>query len=205
MSHHLSDYPDNVIVVRTFKEMTETPFNDSRNVILRPRQLNGDFNAVAQHVLTHFPRERSVSFGYSHRKSTDDFLNLANALESIECRAALEQIAADVRALTKIGYGVQIRLQRHSSNKEKPHVDGFRDRILTNYCGATTLGWQPKDVDTSNPSNPIIAEGAQPFRMRLGDMWRQKCKLSKGFHPFVHSVPTDNTEIRMLMVASPLS
>lgn len=203
-------YPDNVRIVSSMPEFKRTSFSRTQNVVLMSRQLSGDFNAVAEKVLSKRKNDAAMSFDETKGNyNFDTFFHFARALNTPQAIAALEQIARDVEVLKNAGYSSQIRLQRHNKGG-RAHVDGSirssNHRVLINYSGAATLGWAQSDVDvdvTENPARITFHHGAAPFGMSLGHIWKHMSLSHPYKTPFVHSVPVGNDKPRMLLVADP--
>lgn len=207
MSPDFSSYPDNVRVVKTNGALFRGEFTRNKNVILQPRQLLGDFNAVAEKVLSKRKKEKFLCFGFQSRLSFDHFFHFARVLRTEDCQMALDQIRADIEMIQSYGFKPQLRVHR-SPRGDQAHVDGGRERLLTVYTGATTLGWHP-DHATVYPKKEggflgivDLKDGAVDFKMNRGDIWRHTgMKTAKGV-PFTHAEPTGYDDARMLIVAN---
>ena len=205
-----TQYPENIHIVSSMREFSEADFTAKNNVVLFPRVLTGDFNAVTMKILSrcdndNFLRfdDRQGNFGF------DQFFQMAQGLYTPEALAALEQIARDVEFLKSSGYLPQIRVQRENL-AGRAHVDGSVQgpvhRVLANYSGATTLGWAQEDVMLDMTQNPVrikFQNAAKPFSMGLGSIWKQMTISHPLQTPFVHNVPVGNDQPRMLLVADP--
>lgn len=207
MSPDFSDYPDNVRIVKTNGALFRGEFTRNKNVILQPRQLLGDFNAVAEKVLSKYKKESMLLFGFQAPFGFDHFFHFARALRTEECQLALEQIRADVEMIQGYGFKPQLRVHRRA-NGTQPHLDGGTERLLTVYTGDTTLGWRNEDVvlrrnEKGHYGGKVqVKEGAQAFTMALGDIWRHTgVKCAKGV-PFAHAAPSDYDDARLLIVAN---
>lgn len=217
-------YPDNVRIVSSIAEMMETDFDPDHNVLLLQREINGNFNEVADAVLGRSGVYRKTKFrsGVTKKytsyeckqfglRELSQFFTWTKGLEVNDaCKAALDQIRLDIEELKKYRFISTIRVERE--NKEgRVHVDGggnkkLHSRVLVNYAGAPTLGFAQSDVlsgRVSTSSDIKIKDGAQPFIMQLGHIWRQCTVENEQSLPFVHSEPLGNDRPRILIVADP--
>lgn len=219
-----NEYPENVKIVSSIAEMMETDFDQDHNVLLLRRELSGNFNEVAQAVLSRSGVYRKTKFSAGVTKKytpyeckeqglcdLSQFFTWTRGLEVNDaCSAALDQIRSDIEELKKFRFKSTIRVERE--NKQgMVHVDGggnkkLHSRVLVNYVGAPTLGFAQNDILSGRVSlgrDIIFKDGAQPFIMQLGDIWRQCTVENHQSLPFVHSEPLGNDRPRILLVADP--
>ncbi len=220
-------YPDNIRHVRSYNDLMTHAFSRDHNVILMPRALQGDFDAVARQMLEIFkPRDKRLAFGWPGAQKWDGEITpaggnrplsafqwginswLSKTHVSEQAVKALTQVCDDIRRLHSNGYDVQLRIQKQN-RMMRPHIDGFRERILTNYCGAPTMVWEPEVCAyTRNRrgrlSGAVISDAAG-FAVPLGDIWRQACESIE--EPVLPAVHADIQKVidtpRMLLVAQP--
>lgn len=215
MSPDLSKYPDNVRVVSSIAEMITQNFTPDKNVLLVRRDLQGDFESLAQNILARTGNYSKRWFKNGAEKMNGEkelrvFFSLNKPLEmNPACLMALEHLHADIEELRKHRFKATLRVEQ-ANNQGGYHIDGrgnkrLHSRVLVNYSGAQTLGYHPDDV-TVLPPHGLVTEfrkGAQPFAMGLGNIWRHAAEHNGIALPFVHSSPIGNESPRLLLVADP--
>lgn len=223
-SSKANEYPDNVRIVSSIAEMMESDFDQDHNVLLLRRELSGNFNEVAEAVLSRSGVYSKTKFraGVTQRhtpyeckewglRELSQFFTWTRGLEVNDgCKEALDQIRSDIEELKKYRFKSTVRVERKNDHGTV-HVDGggnkkLQSRVLVNYAGAPTLGYAQSDIMSGRVSisrDIKIKEGAQPFIMKLGHIWRQCAVENQQSLPFVHSEPLGNDRPRILLVADP--
>ncbi|MFP4312679.1 MAG: hypothetical protein ACLFR0_00005 [Alphaproteobacteria bacterium] len=178
------------------------------NAVICPRDLQGDFKTVAAKILTKRKKLDVIRLGYgAGREIFPRLKEFTRALHSAECLTAIAQIQRDFELLRERGLDVELRVERNRPAKE-PRIGGNKDGRLAKtrivYCGGDTLGWAAKDCRIDLKKNwgaVCVKEGARPFVIKQGSLYKYKLGAHPDEKPFVYSEIDEAQAPRMFMEA----
>lgn len=208
-----ADY-DRIEVVESLSDLFDTPLRPPVNVILYPRSVSGDFNALAFALLE--KKRLGVTTGFCRELYEKDFEKLRRSLKDEKALQAASVVLNDLKE-TRKSFGtdlsISVRLvQPQGYNKSEMvysfHGDatGKQGRIICCYNEPVTEGARNEDVveAVDKKEQYELRLEASPFRFRVGDVWKQAGKMTApGLPPFIHRAPAVRPDDppRLLLVA----
>lgn len=182
----------------------------THNVIIAPRRLLGDFNALAQALALRYAPGPTYEYLSLSQRQVDQAL----PDESASLRGARLRIAADMQAIEQahddiFADDVRLSMKLRVINAYRAggvggfHMDGC-DRICCAYNAPATEGLRNEDARVDGHSNYFVARAdARPFSFRPGDFWFQRGgKDWRTQDYFIHRGPSsDGNAPRLLLVA----
>ena len=176
------DY-DRIKVVPDICALLTEDFEPKANVILMPRRLPGDFDALAQVMAVSFGlAEDEIFIKYKDREKLEAF---GETLKDEELQRGLAMILADMEFFKTAGARTHMRLLRGYSDKSGTHdfhVDGLNqdfDRLMTCYNAPVTQFVRNDDVVSVDGHKAVIRDDAPVYEFRPGDIWKQRVRNKK--------------------------
>jgi len=179
----------------------------SASVILLPRKLSGDFNALAlglEDLRSSPVRQKKTAL---LQKKLTSFASDRNS----ELRDAAGIVLEDMRYFQQKGFFFELRLERSfiRSDDDLPfHQDRLDEsfgRILCSYNDPVTEWIRPENADYHRRTGLFSAkEESGICRFQTGDLWRfAGSKNKNGVIPLIHRAPRSNpgSPPRLLLVA----
>ena len=169
-------------------------FGSNANVILCPRRLNGDFDALAQKMAEHFDlQEEEIFIKFTDIQKLEDF---RETLKADELLAALDVVLTDMEFFHHSGARPHIRVLKNYTEDKTTHdfhVDGIKqnfDRYMTCYNTPVTQFVRNCDVVGVDGHKAFTRDGAPVYEFRVGDVWKQRVrnKTVSGLGKFVKNV-----------------
>lgn len=173
-------------------------FGNLANVVLYPRRLQGDFDALAKIMAEYFSLGKDEIFiKYSERQKLEEF---SDTLTDEDLKRCVNIILNDMAFIFHAGARTHMRLVRSYSEESGTHnfhVDGMQqdfDRIMTCYNNPVTQYLRNSDVLSINGHRVKYRLGAEVYAFRPGDIWRQRVRNKKRgkFQEFVHKVTQED-------------
>lgn len=177
-----ADY-DRIKVVPDIYSLLNEDFGAKANLILHPRRLAGDFDALALVMAAFFNLGRHEIF--IKYKDRDRLLEFGETLENPAFIAPLEIILDDMEFFHAAAGRVTFRLVRKYQSLDGVHdfhIDGLNqdfDRIMCCYNDPVTEYVRNDDVLSIEGQTATVREGAPVFRFRPGDLARQRIRNKK--------------------------
>lgn len=175
---------EGIKVVGDLCALLQTDFGPFANVILYPRRLRGDFDALADRMAAHFGLEQEEIFiKYADKRKLEEF---RDDLDEGPVRAALEIVLTDMEFFHHSGARPHVRILKtytEDATTHDFHVDGMMqnfDRFMTCYNNPVTEYVRNDDVLRVQGHKAICKEGAPVFAFRPGDIWKQRVRNKTG-------------------------
>ena len=203
--------------VSSVEAMAAERFSATVNAVRVPRNLAGDFNAVATRLLS---IQSNLYDGMRHftlwdvqqeRAKSQKLCNIFSY--SAAERQALCTIENDMRKITELGYYATLRALNPDGGKEselrrfhqdaeiEDHYEEAYESLLCCYKGATTEFIRHEDGLRGFQSFFTPREGCEIFRFKNGDIWKHAAASSGDIKSFIHRAPPQD-EIRLVLLGS---
>lgn len=175
---------EGIKVVGDLCALLQTDFGPLANVILYPRRLRGDFDALSQRMAEHFElAEEEIFIKYADRHKLEDF---GKTLEKGPLKAALDVVLTDMEFFYHSGARPHVRILKaytEDLTTHDFHVDGVMqnfDRFMTCYNNPVTEYVRNGDVLKVTGHKAICRPDAPVFSFRPGDIWKQRVRNKTG-------------------------
>ncbi len=203
----LSYIPDDPLikVVHSYEEFNNTPTSPVANLIIFPRQLKYDFNALALALLHICGDKKLTHKNFNLRAMKNQVVPLLTSEAALsQGEAVIRLMEENAKRYKNIHLDLErIRMQsRHSSlfgachGDGAPYVGGFSEwgRTLCGLYGSLTQRWLNKDVLWEFGSSYRPLPGAKPFTLKHGDLARHASRKYLHIPPHFHERPYEITE-----------
>lgn len=171
---------DRIKVVADLCSFLTTGFDPVANVVMYPRRLCGDFDALAEKMAEYFRLEQDeifIKYSELHR-----ILTFQKTLDEESMRDCVDVILQDMEFLHHAGARPHFRILKNYRADETTHefhVDGLLqdfDRYMTCYTEPVTQFILNTDVLAVNGHKVIYRKGAKIFEFRAGDFWKSRVR-----------------------------
>lgn len=171
---------DRIKVVNDLFSFFTENFEPKANVILYPRDLNYDFDALALKMAEYFELEdEEVFIKYSESEKLKVF---GETISDEKLLSALKTILNDMECLYSAKIKTHFRLlKNYKIHKDtyKFHVDGLQqdfDRYMVCYNNPVTEFVKNDDVIKVMGHDAICKKDAQIYQFKAGDLWRSRVR-----------------------------
>lgn len=171
---------DRIKVVDDLFSFFKADFAPKANVVLYPRRLAGDFDALAERMAAFFNlQDEEIFIKYSEREKLEEFK------EKLSCDAlnsTLEIILNDMECLYSARVKTHFRLLKNykiHSDTYDFHIDGLEqdfDRFMICYNNPVTQFVKNEDVIKISGHDAVCREGAEVYSFQVGDMWKSRVR-----------------------------
>jgi hypothetical protein len=177
-----ADY-DRITVVGDLCSLLSEDFGTRGNVVLYPRRLAGDFDALARVMAAYFNLGKDEIF--IKYKENEKLLAFRDVLENENLLRCLDIILADMEFIQSTGARTTLRLLRgysEASGTHEFHVDGLNqnfDRMFTCYNDPVTEYVRNDDVLSVDGHKAVVRDDAVIYSFHAGDIWKQRVRNKK--------------------------
>jgi len=171
---------DRIKVVNDLFSFFTTKFGSKANVVLYPRALSGDYDALALLMADYFNLEdEEIFIKYSEREKLEGFKSTLSDEALIQ---SLNTILDDMECLYSARVKTHFRLlQNYKIHKDtyKFNVDGLQqdfDRFMVCYNKPVTQFIKNDDVISISGHDAVCRDGAEIYEFKVGDIWRSRVR-----------------------------
>jgi len=180
LENYIPECYDRIKVVGDLYAFLNEDFAPKANVVLYPRRLDLDFDALAYEMAYYFELgEQEIFLKYSEREQIEDF---KETLVDEDLVDATNVILSDMDFLYSAGVKTHMRLlQTYTQHKATYgfHVDGLEqdfDRFMTCYNDPVTQFVKNDDVIKVSGHDAICRKGAEIYQFKVGDIWKARVR-----------------------------
>lgn len=183
--NYIAEGYERIKLVDNIYALLTSDFEPKANVVLLPRALSGDFDALAEKMAEYFNLgEEEIFIKYSENSKLKEF---RESLDEEGLCDAIDVILNDMEFLYSSRARVHMRLLRkykQHSDTYKFHVDGVDqnfDRFMTCYNNPVTEFVKNEDVLRVSGHDAWCKKGAEIYHFNPGDIWKARIRnKSKG-------------------------
>ena len=182
MSHvnYIPDGYSRIKVVDDLCAFLTTDFEPVANVVLYPRRLEVDFDALALRMAEYFDLgDQEIFIKYNEMEKIEAFKETLDDERLID---GVEIIQSDMEFFHTAGARAHMRLlKRYTQHKDTYgfHVDGLEqdfDRYMTCYNDPVTQFVRNEDVLKVSGHDAVCRDGAQVYQFQKGDIWKARVR-----------------------------
>ena len=184
-------------VVSSLSELFNTSFGgrDEVNAALLPRQITGDFNALAQRL--------GKKYSAYSLEDLEKMKNLPDAENQ-----AVQAICNDMRELQSQGMMTILNVVNREGYRMKEIHDFHADREARREFGRICCGYNDPVTEAVRNEDAILvddifyqmSERAEILQFRSGDIWKHCTANDCGIPPYIHRAPASD-RTRLFLVA----
>ncbi|MGH1375700.1 MAG: hypothetical protein ACRBCK_05050 [Alphaproteobacteria bacterium] len=178
--NYIAEGYERIKLVDNIYALLTSDFEPKANVVLYPRALSGDFDALAVKMAEYFDLgDQEIFIKYSENSKLKEF---RDALVEDDLRNAVDVILNDMEFLYASRARVHMRLltkYTQHSDTYKFHVDGVDqnfDRFMTCYNNPVTEFVKNDDVLRVFGHDAWCKEGAKTYNFAPGDIWKARIR-----------------------------
>lgn len=167
-------------VVEDLYAFLTTDFEPVANIVLFPRRLRGDFDALAEKMASSFNlQDQEIFIKYQERQTLVDF---QETLDDQGLKQAMDIILQDMECLDSAGIKSHFRLLIGYSKDKTTHdfhVDGLLrdfDRYMTCYNNPVTEYIRNDDVLKVQGHKAYYKPESPVYTFRPGDFWKARVR-----------------------------
>lgn len=178
--NYIPEAYDRIKVVDDIYSFLHEDFEPKANLVLYPRRIQGDFDALAQHMAHHFAlEEEEIFIKYKDRSKIDDFRKTLGDQKLARC---VGLILDDMEFFHHYGARPHFRIlktYKADATTHDFHVDGLLrnfDRIMTCYNEPVTQFIRNHDVLSVSGHKVKHKPDAPIFEFKVGDIWKSRVR-----------------------------
>ena len=180
VNNYIPEGYDRIKVVGDLWAFLATDFAPTANVVLYPRNLDGDFDALAEKMAVYFDLGKEEIFiKYSERKKIEVFRETLDDAALVQC---VDTILQDMEFFYSARVKIHMRLLTGYTQDLRTHdfhVDGLEqdfDRFMTCYNDPVTQYIRNDDVIDVCGHDVVYRDDAPIYQFRTGDIWKSRVR-----------------------------
>lgn len=177
--NYIPEAYDRIKVVSDPYAFLATDFAPKANVVLYPRNIEGDFDALATKMAEYFElKNEEIFIKYSEAEKIRDFQKTLNETES----HLIDKIIDDMEFLYSSRVKTHMRILTHYTEDPRTHnfhVDGACqdfDRYMTCYNNPVTQFVKNEDVMLVRGHDAHVKSDAKIYEFQPGDLWKARVR-----------------------------
>lgn len=177
--NYIPESYDRIKVVNDPYAFLATDFAPKANVVVYPRTISGDYDALAKKMAEYFDlKNEEIFIKYSDAERIEGFQKTLPEEES----ALVDTILGDMEFLYSSRVKTHMRILTHYTEDPRTHnfhVDGAAqdfDRYMTCYNTPVTQFVKNEDVMLVRGHDAHVKSDAQIFEFKPGDIWKARVR-----------------------------